>query len=140
MKSLSIYFKSEPFLAENMAIIRNRSNPSFDKSAANNQTSIQELSQFLKDFEKKKNIVKLDEESEEELGYIENLAQKKNKEIMNKMADLMNKKSKNKVRWEQIQRMNEDRLAKQREKVLQEEERRVALQKIQAFNNNKSVV
>ena len=79
---------------------------------------MQELSQFLKDFEKKKNIVKLDEESEEELGYIENLAQKKNKEIMNKMADLMNKKSKNKVRWEQIQRMNEDRLAKQREKVL----------------------
>ena len=34
IKSLGVYFKSEPFLEENMAIIRNRNNPSFDKSAA----------------------------------------------------------------------------------------------------------
>ena len=48
-----------------------------------------DLSHFLKEFEKKKNIVKLDEDSEEELGYNESLAQRKNKEIMSKMADLM---------------------------------------------------
>lgn len=67
----------------------------------------QELAQFLKEFEKKKNFqIMLSGEDEGDdidgggLGPREIFTSKKNKILMSKMFNLMTQKSKNRIRWE----------------------------------------
>eukprot|EP00347_Sterkiella_histriomuscorum_P016227 403354001 len=133
-KSLSTYIKNDQFMEKNKKLIRER-NISQDKNAQKissnttnhkSQKSI-ELSQFLKDFEKKKNLMMLDGEEDYEfrknLSGAELMSTRKNKQIMNKMYDLMTQKSKNRLRWEQLEKIRQEKLIALQKKEQEEMER-----------------
>ena len=75
------------------------------------------MSQFLKVFEKKKNLTYLggpDDDFEKVVKGKDHISTKKNKQIMDKMYELMAKKSKNRLRWESLEKIKKDRVDHER--------------------------
>ncbi|CDW83041.1 UNKNOWN [Stylonychia lemnae] len=133
-KSLSTYIKNDEFMEQNKKMIHER-NKSFDrdhramsKSQTGGNQSL-ELSQFLKVFEKKKNLVYLgggDDGYNDVVKGNDNISTRKNKQIMDKMYELMTKKSKNRMRWESLDKMRQEKFDQQRHIEQEEIERKQA--------------